>query len=587
MAIEDDFAIDGSKNITYTGSAHGAAGAGYYPTIDFHRWLQDIADDETPATANDLVDITSDTPSDRKTDNYIVLINGYNIDDTAAEHLFDGSIEQAGGNTIYDGFVIIANEGMPLSIVQNGAQVVNDFWNSVPSGETLPGLNRDTGNGISHRFMLKVREGGADTDGRRVLGMTRVDYSTKDAGDTYGKTYSEFLVNGTARGNNVMALTYADDLNDASSAAGFSTISNIEGYREIDVNANGTPEPYYSEWNRDAYTINQLYQRIKYLSRAASGNAGTLYGIDAKIFRGVTHEIAITSSANGGTWVEPEAVSWTGGTGQLLAVDDTDDTASTKMWIQILTGVAPTSGTISGATGAATVSGSTARVVSPVFAGVSTGSALIGAYGFGVEALDLGPNDTVFDLNGTPWSAPNNTTFSVGGVVNGEDRILVGPSTGATALQTGQFLNNAILSGGEGSVTVKTGAEAPGTGTNSASDTPNAGTIRIQDNNGVFQRVTYTGYTVAASTMTFTGCTGVPAAAADNEIFISYVDALYNGTSTTNSYTATYGSGDRTLFIRVRDGGTAGDTEGIKTFETEGTYSSSDASVTAIRTPDV
>ena len=151
MAIEDDFAVDASGNITYTGSAHGAAGAGYYTTIQFHRWLQDIADDATPATANDLVDITSATPSDRKTDNYIVLINGYNITDTAAEHLFDGSIEQAGGDTIYDGLVVIAGEGMDLQIIQNGAQIANDFWNSIPNGLSTAGLNRDAANGISPR----------------------------------------------------------------------------------------------------------------------------------------------------------------------------------------------------------------------------------------------------------------------------------------------------------------------------------------------------------------------------------------------------------------------------------------------------
>jgi hypothetical protein len=89
--------------------------------------------------------------------------------------------------------------------------------------------------------------------------------------------------------------------------------------------------------------------------------------------------------------------------------------------------------------------------------------------------------------------------------------------------------------------------------------------------------------------MTFTGCTGVPDASAGNDVYISYIDALYNGTSATNQYTAVYypsGSG-RFLFVRVRDGGTAGDAEGIKTFETAATLGSSDSSVTAIRTADV
>lgn len=592
MAIADDFAVAANGNITYTGAAHGAAGAGYYSVIEFHRWLSDIADDAVAATADDLVDITSSTPSDRKTDNYIVLINGYNIDQTASEHLFDGSIEQSNGDTIYDGIVVIAGEGMDLQIIQSdgstAVQVANDFWNTIPNGETEKGLNRDVANGISHRFMFKVRDAGADIDGRRFIGTTRVDFTTKPASKTVGQTYSEFKINGSARGNNVLALNYSDDLNDSADASGFTAISNQEGYRLIDVNANGADEAYYSEWDRAGLTINQLYQRTKYLSRADSGNVGTLYGLDAKIFRGITNQL---DGAHGtGTFVEPEEVTWTGGKGQLLAIDST--TASTKMWIQLLTGVAPTSGTVTGAGGATfTVSGNTERPVSTPFIGVSTGSALIGAYGLGVEALDLGPNDTVFDLDNNPTSAPNNVKLTIAGVTDAEDRILVGPSTGATALDNGQFLLNAGITAGATSVTVKAGTETPGTGTNSEDDTPNTGTIRIEDNNGVYQRVTYTGYTVAAGLMTFTGCTGAPTAALDNNVFISYIDSLTdltNGTTTeaTTTYTATY-SADRTLFIRVRDGGTAGDTQGIKTFETETTFGNADSSVTVIRTPDV
>jgi hypothetical protein len=41
-------------------------------------------------------------------------------------------------------------------------------------------------------------------------------------------------------------------------------------------------------------------------------------------------------------------------------------------------------------------------------------AALIGAYGFGVEATDLTASDTVFDLDNDPYSAPNYVQFSVG-----------------------------------------------------------------------------------------------------------------------------------------------------------------------------
>lgn len=585
MAIADDFTISTSGDIRYVGAAHAASGAGYYTVLELHRFLQDIADDASVAVSGDNIDITSATPSDRSTDNIITLLGSYNIDQTASEHLYDGSIIQGTGGTeeIWDGLVVIAAAGMDLQIIQNGAMLddslaSNDFWNSIPFGTSDKGLNPDAANGISHRFMIKVRDAGADTDGRRFIGITRVE----------GFTYSEFSVNGSSRGNNVLALTYADDLNDSAGASGYSTVSNTEGYRLLDVDNDGSDEAYYSEWNKDIYTINQLYERTKYLSRAESANAGTLYGIDARLFRGITHEIDVqsgTQSATDFSAVEP--ISWTGGTGQLLAVDDTN--AATKIWMQLLTGVVPgTSVTITGGTSGATIdtaasSPITERTVSTPFLGVSTGSAIIGAYGVGVETADLTNSDKLFDLTNTQKTPPNNVTFTVTGLISTEDRVLVGPDTGSTALDTGQFLLSTATSAGVGtSIVLKAGTETPGTGTNSATDTPSTGTIRLQDDNGVYQRIPYTARTIQASTMTFTVSSGdVPTASVDNNAFISYVDAAYDGTSSTDRYTAVYAA-DRSLFIRVRDGGSTP----IKTFETGGTFGNADASVAAIRTSD-
>jgi len=577
MAIGDDFAVSAAKAITYTGAAHGAAGAGYYSVIAFHRWLQDLADDAV-ASGDDLLDITDLTPSDRSTDNIITLINGYNVNQLATEHLFDGTIIQ--GTTgvdkiVWDGLVAIANEGMDLQLLQEGVSITDPFWNTIPNGESTKGLNRDIANGISHRFMVKVHDfaiDGGDIDGRRLIGTTR----------QIGFTFSEFKINGTSNGNNVLALTYVADLNDTTDASSRTGITNIkEGYNPLDINANGADEPYYSQWNKDVYSINQFYERMKYISRESE--ATTLYGLPGEDFRGITHELAITPGT--GTWAEPESLSWAGGTGQLLAVDTTDATATTKLWMQILTGIAPTSGTITGngsATG--TVTGATERVISTPFIGASTGSALIGAYGIGMETSDTGANDKFTDLDTNVITPPNNVTFSVDGVVTGEDRVLVGPESGGV-LDTGQFLLSTAVTGASTEVIVKTGTEAPGTGTDSETNTPTSGTIRIQrDSDGVYEFVEYTGYTVGAGIMTFTGCTGVPTAAIDQEVYISYIDKL--ATSATEAFTVV-AAGTRNLFIRVRDGGTAGDLEGIKTFETTGSLSNSDSSTTVIRTSDV
>jgi hypothetical protein len=210
MAIADDIAIDGSGNIYYTGAVHGATGAGYYTVIQLHRYLQDLADDAS-ASGDDLIDITSITPSDRSTDNIITIKTGYRLHDAnvsatdaISEHLYDGSIIQEDDDSTWDGLVVIASPDMDLQIIQNGAVVLNDFWNTVMFNDgginpnSYKGLNRDEGNGLSHRFMIKVRNAGTDVDGRRLVGITRA----------VGFTYSEFKINGTSRGNNVLALKY-------------------------------------------------------------------------------------------------------------------------------------------------------------------------------------------------------------------------------------------------------------------------------------------------------------------------------------------------------------------------------------------
>src|SRR6056300_1612798 len=154
-----------SGNIRYIGADHdGTAGTNgrttptYATVIEFHRALQDFADDAS-SSGDDQLDITDDNPSDRSTDNIITLLGSYNIDDTASEHLYDGSIIQSSGDVIYDGIVNFGN-APTIQVVQNGTVIADDWWNNDPQGNSL-GLNSDPAGGISHRFMVKVRTGGA------------------------------------------------------------------------------------------------------------------------------------------------------------------------------------------------------------------------------------------------------------------------------------------------------------------------------------------------------------------------------------------------------------------------------------------
>lgn len=563
MAIGTDFEVQNDKDIRYIGAAHAASGAGYYTVLELHRWLQDLADDAS-STGDDYMDITRDTPSDKSFDTIINLTNGYNLDDTAAEHIYGGSIIQAGGDVIYDGIQIVANPGAHVEVVQNGAIITNDFWNSVPFGSANKGLNPDVATGTAARFMVKVRTGGADIDGRRLLFQTR----------EWGFTYSEFKVPGTGRGVNVVPLTYAADLNNATASgtvAGWTTITNTTaGYNGIDVNNDGTDEYYYSEWNKATYSINQFYERMKYLTRR--GSAETLYGLNGELFRGITHQITV-DNPSATDFSAVEAVSWSGGTGQMLAINDVN--APTTMWIQLLTGVAPTDGqTITGGTSGATCDVNVTvadRTLSFPFCGVSTGSAIIGAFGFGIEALDLSATDKVFDLTNTLRQAPNYVTFTVGGIVSGEDYVLVGPASGGV-LDVDQFtLNGALTGAAVTSVVVNEAIPV---------DTPATGTIRVLRASGAYTKHPYSAYNSGSKTFTITShdFSSNNAANAAN-CFVSYIDKLAAATS--EAFTAVYAS-DRSLYVRVRDGGVTP----IKTFESTGTLGSAGGSATAVRTSD-
>lgn len=546
----------------YIGDDHLAASPSYSTVDEFHKWLQAKLDDEV-SVGDDELDITVSNASSRSTENIITLVGIANIDDNAAEHLYNGSIIQNGGDDIYDGFVNFGS-ATNIQIIQNGAVLSDDWWNS--NG----GLNPDPTQNISHRFMLKVRSGGVDIDGRRLIGTSR----------PLGSSYVEFGINGTARGNNVLALSPSTDLNNQTLEATIATWTDIvnitEGYNGLDADNNGTDEFYYSQWDLGSRSQNDFYERAKWLTR--EGSAETLYGLPGELFRGITHEIDIDGPS--GTFASPEAVSWAGGTGQLLAIDD--PTAGTKIWIQLLTGVAPTDNQlITGGTSAATALVNVnviQRAPSAVFVGQSTGTSIIGAYGLGIDVADLTSNDQLFDLTNTSVSPPNFQSGGVGGLVVTEDRVLVAPWDGATLDPEGnpeidydQFTNVGGLTSAT-TTTVQVSAAIP-------ADTPSSGTIRVQVDDGRYLRVPYDSWTGDTFTIPSFDFSGANAAAAALNVFISYIDTIAG--ATIENYTAVY-SGDRNLVILVRDGGASP----IKQFITAAVFGSGGFSVTAIRTSD-
>lgn len=714
--VDADWSIDrATGNIRYIGVDHTAAGTPSYATvIQFHRWLQAFADD-AEFTGDDELDIIDKNPSDRSTDNIIRLVNSFNVDATAIEHLYDGTIIQGSGPTEerWDGIVNFGPANAHIQVHQDGAVIADDFWNYgvvagthdgaadaavlTDSGETwttdewvgytiknitdgsqalitantattitgvLYGgtdndwdigdtyhiarpLNGDAGQGISHRFMIKTRENGVDIDRRRLIGTTR----------RYGNTFSEFRINGTSQGNNVLALTDSTDLNNSTAFAtidAIADITNTEGLRLIDISGDGTDEEYYSEWDRGANSINTFYEYGKKLS--ADGSADTLNGLNGELFRGITHSFgydnetgtmfvtndegvygtAIIFDAGSGTFQVGEAVhentatpAWkgrvlggtlTGATGTIVidvesgtltdndaftgqtssatatindaappsvptaeagrirffAIDD--DGTTGNLYGQVMTGVAPADNTRiyddASTANFVDVAGSvTERTVSTPFVGVSTGSALIGAYGLGMQAADTSAADTFFDLGNNAITPPNNVTFTVSGFISGDYVLCTEDNAGD--INFTQMSGDTSLTGA--AVTAVSVTAIP-------SDTPTtAGTkggIRVERDDGLYSLHRYTSWSSATNDFTIPSHNfSTNNATSPFNVFVSYLDLVTAATSENFSYVY---SSDRTHFVRVRDGGATP----IKTAETTGVMSSTGGTASVNRIDD-
>ena len=545
-----------TKEIEYIGDLHGGTSPSYVTGVELHRALMDLADAPSDS-GDDQIAIIDLVPSQRLgADTNITLLNGYVLTSATAEdpqeHIYDTSITYNGGADIYDGIQVFGNS-TNIQVIQNGARVVNDFWNQ----PKMIAAVEDAASSTTHRFLIKTRTGGSDIDGRRLIGTQR----------ELGTVYTEFSIGGgTNRGNNVLALTANNDLNNNTAAgtiATWDTITNAsEGYVALDANADTTDEFYYSNWTVATFTKNQFYERAKWIQERVAGIGvdtpardadQSLYGLPGDVFRGITHSVAISGGA--GTWVEPESLSWgtgaTAGTGQLLAVDNTAGASATILYMQLLTGVVPNANTITGNGGATGTAGTvTSQLISLPFVGASTGSAIIGAFGLGILPGDLAVNDSVTSLDGNPLSPPNNVVFSVTGLdITGgeEDYVLVGPESGG-ALDLAFDTISGTLSGASVTSIVVT--------TPIPTDTPATGSIRVQNDEGRYVKIPYTSYTGSTYTIPsydFSGSGDNDSVTTGNNYFPTWLDE--QAVTTTETVTVVYDT-NRNLVVRVRNGNT-------------------------------
>lgn len=562
MAIQNDFTV------SIDGDIRHASGTSHYTVLEMHRFLQDLAANAV-ASSDDLLDITSSTPSERSTDNIITLLGTYNIDDNAAEYLYAGSIKQGAGVTeiIYSGLKVLGavnNTATQIQLIQNNALYQETpFWGTQASG----GYNGDVTSGVLFRVLVKSRVNGQDIDGKRVRVQAR----------HWGDTYDFFNVT-LGEGESVAAIGTTPDAQNNSLQAtvtAYTHVTNAEGYQTINLNNGAGAQPYYSLWsygdNSTGDKLKSIWEYVKDVVR--SGTAKTIHGINGELFLGVTHQWAYDNEVDG-PFVQNSILSWgsgsTAGTALLIALKDDGDTGT--MWVQLLTGVAPITGmTISSGAIMCEVSGSVvSRTVPKVFLGSYTGT-LIGAFGIGVKASDLTSSDTIQDLNGVTQIPPNNVVFTVSGLVASEDYILVGPKDTGNNFKFDQLTVKTTLDG----ATVTSIA----CNTNIPADTPSTGTIRIQLDSGVYRKIVYTSWATDTFTIASTDFSGDNIATANNNLMITYIDTI--AADNFESFTTIFSSA-RNLFVRVRDGGSTP----IKTFESPAMLGSAGGSAVASRITD-
>lgn len=702
MAIQDDISITRAGAIRYTGTTAN------YSFLELDNYLQGLSDDAS-ATGDDLIDIISDDPSAIVPAAGIMTLNPpFNIDDTLAEHLYDGSCTQDGGDTVYYGLTIQGKvqAGTQIQVIQNNTIIAN-YWGT--------GINADPEQNIITRFTVKARANGVDIDGRKIRIQAR----------ELGDDYEEFEMTLNI-GDNIGSLSTASDLNNQTAVgtiATWTSVTNTEGLNLIDINGDGTDEEYYSQWNVGTQSKNDLYERTKWIQRR--GTSETIHGLNGELFRGVTHSWAYDTEAgtspttndeiawglkvdydneSGGPFAVGDPV-YIGGSsakrGRVLAVDDNgltgslilqmedgapadndtiavqpsgatadvngtpvgqatgggtaillavdDDGTTGNLYVQITRGTAPADNAIcynsTNVANTTTVNGTpNQRTVSPAFIGQSTGSNIIGAYGIGFEAADVGASDKFFDLSNTQRVPPNNVTYFINGLVPSEDYIMVtkrgykinydneasGPfipgepltftSPAGTAKLSALFdfgttgimiiseptsgsvpTDNSTITGGTSAATADVNGEpvsrsdvgqfglnttlTSATVTSVVIDTTiptdTPSTGTIRVQNDNDNYIICTYTSYTGSTFTITSTDfSTVNATAGNNVHIGYIDKV--ATSSIESFTSVFLS-PLNLYIKSRDGGTTA----TKSFETTGALTSTGGSTTVIRTPNV
>ncbi len=403
------FKIDASGDVTYV------SGTDTFHVWWLHRALQKIAWD-LAISGDDEINLSKPNPSTSEALGTIITLLDhttdysvrYNITDTVAEYLFGGSVEQQNASAQTEGYYGLRVLGSvnlgttQLQILQNGA-LLTSHWST--------GKNQTDANTLL-RILVKGKAAGAEIDNQLVIVKASEYFDTHAIWETtLGLGEAVAAIN---TGNDPQVTTARATVE---AYTGFATaMGTLEGYQQIDVDGAGA-DNFLGAASYNALTGNQnkkaLYEVVN--AALARGTTQTIFGIDGDLWTGRIFDCTVTPGAGSETWVQNESLTWTGGTGVLLAVDDVNDNATTRLILHLSTGVAPTNTqTVSGATAQNAVSGTPTRLTTAAnHLGLFTGSNWIGAYGIGYAGSELTFGDSVTSLDGETPTVPQNVTITI------------------------------------------------------------------------------------------------------------------------------------------------------------------------------
>lgn len=640
IPVDDDtFTSSGTGAGVVNGVIHDRA----FTPLHLHRLLSDLNDDEDIFGDDDLSRIDP-TPSGKDTNTIINLLSTMVINDTIAQHMYNGSIEQSTGDTLYSGLnlqVTTPNADTQPVLIQNDA-IVTDYWKNGFMPHSIDG---------AIRVLIKTRHEGADIDGKRMKGkLLEFGHGFFEGGTTLGTSTTALALFSAPDGNNLTA-------SGTVAGAPYNTVVVTEGFTTIDyANGNGATE-YYLKYGFGSASSLQAYERTKYIQRR--GTAETLFGRDAQLFTGVNKNFAynaetgnftaaelvvwgtevtysgqttnlavgevVTFSPSGavgrvlydndagatgvfiialeGSIVPDSADTITGvtsagdgdvdsvvsntnaGTALLLGLDD--DGTTGNLYLQSLTGLDPASGQeIFGATSNQTLTVNSAvasRTINNQFIGVYTGANYQTNFGIGLDTNDAIVGDLLRNLADVQQAPPNNQTGKVSGILEG-DTITVYPWNGAATDING----DALPTFSEMVVTnsaLTTGSTQIDVGTGNIPDnTPSAGWLRVErDSDNNLDLIEYSAHDSDAI-FTLVG-TAPSAAALANTVMRALIDeeAIADGFV---SYQALKGAGDTQVAIKVKNGHGPVLNGPIKPYPTTATFGAGGFDVSASRLSD-